>query len=86
MMSLRSTTSATKVLLNSYYALLLFFTSSYSLSFFFFNVSQLNTVPLQEYIPVQDSEVVLSVEIYHNFRNGVKVFSAKKKVFNAMPT
>ncbi|KEH32719.1 putative snRNA-activating protein complex, subunit 3 [Medicago truncatula] len=51
MMSLRSTSSATK----------------------------LNTVGLQEHIPVQDSEVVLSVEIYHNFRNGVKVFSAKKK-------
>lgn len=51
MMSLRSTSSATKV----------------------------NTMALQEHIPVQDSEVVLSIEIYHNFRKGVKLSNAKKK-------
>ncbi|RHN60989.1 hypothetical protein MtrunA17_Chr4g0031761 [Medicago truncatula] len=40
---------------------------------------KVNTLGLQEHIPVQDSEVVLSVEIYHNFRKGVKLSNAKKK-------
>lgn len=40
---------------------------------------KVNTLGLQEHIPVQDSEVVLSVEIFHNFRKGVKLSNAKKK-------
>lgn len=57
----------------------LFFSCSYFLSFFWFTVFQVNTTGLQEHIPVQNPEVVLFVEIYHNVRKGVKVF-------NVMPT
>jgi hypothetical protein len=49
---------------------------SYSLTLYLFNVWQINTMGLQEHIPVQYPEVVLSVEIYHNFRKRLKVFIA----------